>query len=378
MNRFLVLSVLGGCLYLPSINQRPSLGILNTTGEEIERGQLEVTLQAEVNDPEGHIVNLAWRLYVCDDASDVATCDDEPAIESSAPTFVFDAPIARANATPAQSLLVELEGVDDFGAEARPRQQLIIPLRNGKPSLKLSQDSSYGFTIGTPIEIFAVYDDADDTANNVTLVFTLFSPGASTAVLTDVCTPQPMCLSDLSDPDNKLQQGKKFTPDLAGNWQIQVVASDPLGGEDGSTTLLETVVVVVDEVPCLGVVSPAPPGANLLPLSEPTLFQVHQIIDAIDPFPTDIEDPILGQSSFHWSLKLNGGARQPLGTETGNSLAFDPASFTPGDVVELRVEIADRQSPFPLTCDPADATCQLDPTLVPACLQRQTWKVDVR
>ena len=126
-------------------------------------------------------------------------------------------------------------------------------------------------------------------------------------------------------------------------------------------------------------VSPtAPPQDNQLPVSDPTLFQVHQIIDAIDPYPTNVNDQILGQSEFHWSMKVNTGARQTLPTETGNSLAFDPAAFAPGDIVELRVEIEDRGSPFPLTCDPSDATCQLDPTLVPTCLQRQTWKVVVQ
>jgi hypothetical protein len=370
-------ALLGGCFYVDPINQRPSLEIENTSAEVVERGASGITLIAHVDDPEGQIVKLDWKMFVCDDAADVGTCDDIAKAEASAPTFVFDAPVARRDGTAAQSLLVELSGIDDLGAEARPKQQLIIPLANAKPSVVVTQSAKYGKTVGTPIDLFAVYGDADDTADKVTLEFQLFSP-----TLSNVKGPDDLCdASTCPKPadETKLQIGKTFRPDVIGEWMVQVTATDQLGGPDGTTVVVETVIVVVDQLPCLGVVSPAPPPvSSTLPVGEPTLFQVFQIVDAIDPYPTNLADPILGQSEFHWSMKLNNSARQTLATETGNSIAFDPAAFDPGDVVELRVEINDRGSPFPLTCDPADPTCQLDPTLVPACLQRQTWKVVVQ
>lgn len=374
--------LLGGCFYVDSINQRPSLAIVNTHSEAIERGQTGVTLQAEVDDPEGQIVNLTWKVYVCDDATAFETCDETPLIESSATTFVFDAPIARATGTAAESLLVELRGTDDFGAEARPVQQLIIPLSDAKPSVVVRPASAYGNTVGTPIDLFAVFGDADDTADRVTVELVLFKPGVSAV------EPVPLCdVTTCPDPGQpgKKQIGVRFTPDLIGEWRVRAIARDPIAspnsadGDPGTTVFEEIVVVVVDQLPCLGVVSPAPPfEPSLLPITEPTLFQVHQVVDAIDPYPSNIDDPILGQSDFHWSIKVNSGARQTLATQTGNSVDFDPDAFSSGDVVELRVEISDRGSPFPLTCDPADQTCQLDPTLVPACLQRQTWKVVVQ
>lgn len=373
---FFLLCVLGGCFYVDSINQRPSLEIVNTTGDVIERGQVAVSLIAQVDDPEGQIVDLHWQLFVCDDASDEATCDVEPVSEASTASFVFDAPVARTNGSAAQSLLVRLDGVDDLGAKARPTQQLIIPLANARPGVEVTHASSYGLTLGTPIDVFAVYGDKDDPPEDVTVSFTLFKPGASTVEPIDLCDPTT-CPTP-ADP-TKLQIGKRFTPDLPGQWQMQVIASDPIGGPDGSTTVVDTIVVVVDELPCIGVVSPAPaPPSSALPVGEPTLFQVHQILDSIDPFPGNVGDPILGQSSFHWSMRINGGSLRALPTETGNSLAFDPDGFLPGDTVQLRVEIADRNSPFPLTCDPTELTCQLDPTIVPACLQRQTWTVVVQ
>jgi hypothetical protein len=372
--------VLGGCFFVNPINQRPSLEIENPSSEAVARGDTNLSLVARVDDPEGQIVKLDWRLYACDDAAAFETCDPVPKAEGSSPTFTFDAPVARANGTAAQSLLVELRGIDDLGAEARPVQQLIIPLGNAKPDVVVTHTSRYGKTVGTPIDVFAVYGDADDTAGNVELEFILFSPTASTVKPEALCEPGELgCMPGL---EGKLEIGKRFTPDVTGEWMVQVIARDPLGktdSEDGITTIVETVVVVVDQLPCLGVVSPAaPPDGNQLPIGEPTLFQVHQIVDAIDPYPSNVGDPILGQSTFHWSMKVNSGGRQTLATETGSNVALDPDAFDPGDVIELRVEIADRGSPFPLTCDPADATCQLDPTLDPVCLQRQTWKVVVQ
>ncbi len=370
-------ALLGGCFYVDPINQRPSLEIENTSAETIERGEAGVTLIAHVDDPEGQIVKLDWKVFVCDDASKVETCDAMAKAEGSDPTFMFDAPVARRSGSPAESLLVELSGIDDLGAEARPKQQLIIPLSNAKPSVVVTQSAKYGKTVGTPIDLFAVYGDADDTAANVTFEFKLFSP-----TLSNVKGPEDLCdavTCPKPDDATKLQIGKTFTPDVIGEWMVQVTATDAVGGPEGTTVVVETIVVVVDQLPCLGVVSPAaPPQPSQLPITEPTLFQVFQIVDALDPYPTNVTDPILGQSEFHWSIKLNNNVRQTLATETGNSVAVDPGTFTPGDVVELRVEINDRGSPFPLTCDPADPTCQLDPTLTPACLQRLTWKVVVQ
>ena len=382
-SHFLISSVvLGGCFFVDPINQRPSLEIENTSAEVIERGEAGVTLIAHVDDPEKQIVKLDWKMFVCDDASNVGTCDGLAKAEGSDATFVFDAPIARRDGTPAESLLVELSGIDDFGAEARPKQQLIIPLGNAKPSVVVSQSAKYGKTVGTPIDLFAVFGDADDSFSNVTLEFELFSPTVSTVGAPDDLCDAATCPKPADE--TKRQIGKTFTPDVIGEWMLRITARDPRGsadplGTDGNTVVVETVLVVVDQLPCLGVVSPAAtPVQSSLPVSEPTLFQVFQIVDAIDPYPTNVGDPILGQSEFHWSIKLANNARQTLATETGNSVAFDPGAFALGDVVELRVEINDRGSPFPLTCDPADPTCQLDPTLTPACLQRQTWKVVVQ
>jgi len=374
----LIALVAGGCFYTDPINQRPSLAILNHSGQAIERGQQGVTLEAVTNDPDGQFVRLHWRLYICDDAADFATCDAAPAKESSNPMFVFDAPILRGDqTTPAQSLLIELEGVDELGATARPSQQLIIPLADGRPVVDVQHDSNYQSTVDTPIDVFAVYGDPDDPAESVDLTFELFSPTLSTVTLDDICTPQPGCLTP-ADPKQR-EQGKRFTPDVIGNWEVRVTATDPVGDPDGTTTVSHTIVVTADQLPCLGQTSPlAPPVGSTLPVDAPTLFQVLNVADALDPYPTNINDPLLQQARFHWSLKVGAGTRQLLDTEEGNSLAFDPASFVPGEQVELRVEIADRGGVFPSpSCVDTEPTCALDTTR-PSCLQRLTWAVEIR
>ena len=109
-------------------------------------------------------------------------------------------------------------------------------------------------------------------------------------------------------------------------------------------------------------------------MSEPTLFQVHVVADDLDPYPT-IDDPYLLPTKFTWSLLAPGSTRQVLTGVSGNSVALDPASFQPGDIVELRVEIYDRTNDA-ITCADGVATCSVigDNN----CLQRQTWRVEVR
>ena len=55
--------------------------------------------------------------------------------------------------------------------------------------------------------------------------------------------------------------------------------------------------------------------------------------------------------------------------------SLDPASYQPGDIVELRVEIKDRKNTA-ITCADANPTCSTISDN--ACIQRQTWRVEVR
>lgn len=109
-------------------------------------------------------------------------------------------------------------------------------------------------------------------------------------------------------------------------------------------------------------------------MTAPTLFQVTVVKDDLDPYPGFPDDTVLGSPKFTWSLLPPGGStRLPFGTT--NHASLDPSNYAPGDILELRVEIADRKA-LPITCDQASPTCSVISDN--ACLQRLTWRVEVR
>jgi hypothetical protein len=113
-----------------------------------------------------------------------------------------------------------------------------------------------------------------------------------------------------------------------------------------------------------------------LPVSEPTLFRVLQVDDDLDAYPAVSSDPLYGTTSFAWSIRPAGAAARTLVPgATGSSFAFDPAAFTPGDVVELRVEAFDHLRTR-VDCPDDQPTCAV--TSEASCVQRQTWRVEIR
>lgn len=367
MKLLLFLSLTGslcGCFYVESFNQRPSVQIVNTA-DDVQRGDT-VQLVAEADDPDGQPIEFQWRLYLCTDAADFATCDGDPKFSGIEDELVFTVPSLRANTQPVESLLAVLEGIDDHGAAAKPEDRLIIPVGNADPTIDLREDSRYRFVEGTPIDLYAAYGDADDTAAGVVVTWEVLPPNVTAYELVDLGP-------DVVDPDDdkRLLDSRRITPAIAGKWIFKVTAGDPLGGTH--TEDLE-INVVPDHVPCLDQWSPNAPVTQTLPVSEPTLFQIPIVGDDLDRYPTIPNDPIYGQTTFAWSQKVGTGPRQPLGV-TANSVPFDPAGYAPGTIVELRVEIFDRNATA-ISCSDGDRTCSV--IAQPTCIQRQTWHVEVR
>jgi hypothetical protein len=360
-----------GCFYVEPINQRPALDIRRVSSESVFRGGT-VTLEAVASDPEQHVVAFQWRVYACTDATSVQDCDlADPVFTGVEPAATFVVPPFRIDpdgdgprlAPPVESLRVVLEGKDDHGAAARPDQELVLTVENALPSLALRVASVHGAVVTTPIEVYARYGDADDMPANVTLSWTVFSPSQVPGTLSDLAVP----------PDGapgQLQQGKSFTPQVTGNWDVVVVATDRAGGE---ATARLTVTVVPDGPPCLGLWSPAAAAAPL-PIAQPTLFQVAQVRDDLDPFPRTQAAPFIGDPELVWSIKVAGGPREVLAHPL-NTLAFDPEVYAPGTEVELRVEVFDRNRTA-ITCADELQTCSV--ISQDSCIQRQTWRVEAR
>jgi hypothetical protein len=373
----LIAALASGCFYVDPINQRPSIAIDLASSGPVFRGDI-VMLHAEVDDPEGEeeLTQVQWHAYLCTDATEQGTCDMVAAFFSGATRDAsFQVPARRADGvTPVQSVLVTLDATDPGGANAKPEQQLIIPVNNQPPDLRLFPSPRYGYVVGTPVDIRAAYGDFDDGPQNVMpLDWQVSTPDVS-ATFTLVDIPNPA--QDPNDPDH-IYVGKTLTPGAAmaniGTWTIVVTASDPLGAHTPQMLMLD---IKPDEPPCIETVAPiVPPAGVTLPVFEPTLFQVPVVVDDLDVYPPQPGDPVLGVAKFSWTIKPAGSAtRLPFGT--ASSVDFDPSAFQPGDVVEVRVEITDRVAGRIVNCPDSDDTCSISPD--PSCIQRQTWHVEVQ
>lgn len=379
-----IILLASGCYFDP-INQRPSIDIEQLSSDVVRRGG-EVMLRAKSRDPEGQAIAFTWAVYACSDATQPDGCDGSAIAVSFDDHIELAVPVNRAGGAPVQSLRVTLEAVDSLGAQAKPSQELVIPTEDAAPVLEplrfvapyhATTDPGSG-VIGAPVQLYAEVSDPDDgpdlfhdgAAGASTIHWEVFSPTNATYTLDDL----PLT-DDLKHPDPMHQQfAKKLTPMGTGLWMVRVTATDPLGVQtiaDGS------IMIDDDSPPCLTQYAPiAAPSGQALPMPDPTLFQVLVVTDDLDPYPTVASDALRGSTSFTWSLMPPGGTtHQVLPGVTGASVALDPAVYTPGEVLELRVEIADRTA-TPLTCADADPTCSV--TSNPSCIQRLTWRVEVQ
>jgi hypothetical protein len=362
--------VQGGCFYTDPLNQRPSIDIEQQGSTVVYRGDT-VNLTSKSNDPEGGLVFFQWRAYACKDANvgvgNDGGCDQVPFRTEVLPTFTFDVPHVRSNGEPVQSVLVLLEGTDELGATAKPTQQLIIPLGDHGPTLAVSKAYHRAYVVDEPVNLFAAVGDPDDGINPPpALTWTVFSPmNQPTFDLTDIANVP----ADPMHPE-LAQFGKTLVPHGIGDWTVQVVATDLVG-----TTTMQPIDINVaaDRAPCLSQLAPiVPPAGQALPLDQTTLFQVLVVDDDLDVYPPS-GDPITGTTTFAWSLLTPGAStRQPLPMATGNRVVLAPENYQLGDILELRVEIQDR-IPRPINCADNQPTCGTS-----TCIQRQTWRVEVR
>jgi hypothetical protein len=360
--------LLTGCFYIDPINQRPAIGLHQEPSGFVHRGD-HVTLVADYDDPEGHQGTYAWRAFACADeiiARHGAGCDDVAFYTGTLATAALDVPVTLTGGAPVQAIRVVLEARDDRGALAQGLE--VYPVADALPSLELRK-SARSYTIGVPIDLFAKYGDPDDGPANVALDWKVFTPNTQPAFSLDdlAVTPDP------ADPAH-VTAGKTLVPQGIGEWDVQVTARDPLGETSVQHFMIT---VAADRPPCLAQWQPiAPPAGATLPVTDPTVFQVPLVDDDLDVYPPVPGDPVLGTTAFAWSILPPGASvRQPLAGATGNTIDFDPGAFTPGQIVELRVEIFDRAHTT-LPCPDDQATCSV--SAQPACIQRQTWRVEVR
>jgi hypothetical protein len=224
------------------------------------------------------------------------------------------------------------------------------------------------YVVSTPVTLFAKYSDPDDDVTMDTIDWHVFTPAQSATFTLDDTAADPI-------DDLHLQKAKKFEPQAIGTWYVQVTVTDPTGA---ATVGHIDVEVAADAPPCIATYQPTAPldlASPPVPLAATKLFSVLQVTDDLDPYPTNPDDPFLGTAAFRWSLMGPGATSfSPLGV-TGNAVELDPAAYTVGDQLELRVDITDRNNTM-LTCPDSDLTCAV--VAGSTCFQRLTWRVEVR
>lgn len=377
---FFAFGAASGCFYVDTINQRPSIEILNTTPGMlmvVPRGGM-VSFRAVKNDPEDlpDAIRVAWEVNACVDAKDFTTCDQTPFFTSIEDDVTFMVPKQRVEPDPdnviqpVQSLRILLTATDSHGAQAKPDQVLALAVSDAFPVItQLGVSKGFGkmggHVIGTTVDITADYFDDDDPIDQVVLDWKAFSPTQTMFALQDLGTMP-------GTTGNHRQSTVRLLPPVTGDWTVNLTLTDPL---QHVATDHVTITVLADAPPCLEQLSPIVPqtGEPALPVTSPTLFQVPLVADDLDRYPPPA-NPQLGTTRFAWSILPPTGPRTIISGVTGNSIAFDPATYPPGSTVELRVEIFDRKN-TPINCADALATCSVNAT---TCLQRQTWRLEVQ
>jgi hypothetical protein len=361
--------LLTGCMYLDPINQKPRISpvdcvITGSPGRScdlVHRGDL-LELTVDLNDRDGDPTkaSFSWKAYRCSDGKANA-CDDNAYVEQDTPMAKIEVPSDLAGV---HSILVDLEARDERGAAADQSPGYTI---NDAPTLETRQ-AAHSYVVGGPVELYAKYGDLDDGPLGVALQWDVLAPAPSAVPLTDLAVPP-----DFTDLQHTTA-GKLLVLDRTGAWDVRVTASD---GMNAPVEKHFQFAAGPDEAPCIAQSQPVvPPVDAALPIAEPTRFQVPLVTDDLDPYPPLSDDPHFGTAAFAWSiLAPDSPGRQILVGATGNSVELDPDAFTPGDIVELRVEVFDRKQTA-IPCPDADATCSV--STQPACIQRQTWRVEVR
>jgi hypothetical protein len=375
--------LLTGCFYLDPINRRPKImDVLrqcdasdpaqpcDTQFEDLHHGD-SVNLKADFMDPDGQAQDtvLQWKITACD--SSLTVCDGHALYEGTDPVahFVVRNTLEDTGG-PVQRVSVGLFVFDDRGASSSLFPVLIV--KDG-PTLAVSQ-SARTYTVGAPIDMFATYGDPDDgpvgsPPSGVAVQWTAFTPdGQPAPALIDLEVP-----ANPADPGHPTV-GERLIPEEVGAWDVRVTATN-----SHSITTDKHLLFTVgpDQPPCLAQWQPiVPPDDATLPVTAPTVFQALLVDDDLDPYPAVPGEPLFGTTAFEWSILVPGAqARQRLVGTTGNSVDFDPGAFTPGDVVELRVEIFDRKHTA-VACPDGALVCPAN--VAKACNQRQTWRVEIR
>ena len=367
----LLTTLAGGCLYIDTINEPPTVRI-RWTDQAVYRGT-RIMLEAEIVDPDDDAGTAMWRFWPCD-TTEWASCGsstaDDPGYHG---IYLHDYLVPELTDEGAQvkHVLVELTARDSRRAMARLTDSRTIHIANSDPEPQVAtakwRDRVASFPVDVPIAIALPLADDDDPANELTIT--------TSVTRNTVAVAQPPLTDEERSMDGTLAS-YVFRPTEAGSWVIVFHVADRGGGKRDITLPLT---ITPDEHPCLASLVPVFEGPLLV--DEPRRFTVRSVDDDKDPYPSAVSDPLLpgeevmGVAHFQWSLSSpsDRSVFVPLTGQDGPDLLIDPALYVPGDTFDVRVDALDRIDRKP--CDPSNRTCSQRDDV---CSRRRTWTVEIR
>jgi len=334
--RGVVALLLAGCFYIDPINTAPTAMIqLFPSGPyHFNDTSSTTTFTVVAVDPDGDAMTFEWHCTEC-----------VPNVGTS--------PMYRVTFATHGSVQVRLIVKDSHGAEDTSLVPITITDRAPTVDIMVLNTNSNLDGTYTVTKSILVTADAKD-------------PDGDQLTTRAIVHPPPT--SDANDMQFFSSGDSVWTlvPDVPGHWTVEVTASDAFGG---STTKTQPIEVVPDQPPCLAITVPdANSDGRYLVLRDdgPRRFAVASVTDDLDTFP--------GQIRLSWSLGPSGTLPAPVAGHDFPDFTIDPADYLPGDVLELRVEVADRVART-LPCVAEQPRCSIGGN---DCFQRETWEVEIR
>jgi hypothetical protein len=356
---------------MDGINREPRASVQVSTPGPHYRNAAVTFSAAKSDDPDRDTLYVAWRARACNAARN--DCDvtlfAERIRSAVGEPFVVTVPPDRDDGTPTGSISVSIAVSDTRGAVHDASMFVDVTNRSPEPVLQVQGYAapSGGYPIDTTVRVVAQAQDPDGDETTYTW---LYQPASGSQA-------EKVGWDRVSDTIYDLRA------DVAGEWRVEVKATDELGAE---STAHASVFFQADGPPCIAATDPpalVDAGYIVERDGAPRRFAVLAVADDLDVYPPPPDQTPDGRPSpqgtarFHWSIATpyTDGARAPIRGHALSGYVIDPGAYAPGDTLSLRVELEDRNG-FEVNCDQDQPTCALSGDQT--CLQRMTWRIEIR
>jgi hypothetical protein len=336
---------LSGCLYLDAVNLPPIAQIHAPDGPFHIHDAVVLDAAMSSDDTDSAALVYAWSARPCPSCATVTL----PPTRQVSVTLDGHDPV-----------LVTLVVRDTHGALSSPATYTLTAT-DRPPAFGLAlttpDDGSGRYTLEQPVSVAVAEAQpaaADPDGDVVTYRAMLVAPSTSDPNLASLSARGVGAWS--------------VVPDVPGHWQLVVTGDDGYGGVTVRTQGFD---VAPDRPPCIAATTPGALGDGHILLlrdaAETRRFAVDAVSDDLDPYPG-------GVPHFRWFLGPEGAPPAPLAGHDLSDVLVDASDYLPGDVLTLRVEIADRVERT-LPCAPDQPRCSIGGD---SCFQRLGWTLEVR